>query len=133
MSRRIAALGAAALILTGLIPAVAAAHHSFAMFDPSKPMTLRGKVKELRWTNPHVILLADVSGGPGQPVQTWSAELTSPGNLTRQGWTKRSLVPGQEIILVVNPLRSGARGGSFSKATVVETGKVLTYSLLASN
>ncbi len=72
-----------------------------------------------------------MSGPNGSaPVQEWSIELpTSPGNLTRLGWTKHSLKPGDRILLDFNPLRDGALGGSFKKATVVETGQVLTVNL----
>lgn len=109
------------------VPAVA--HHSFAMFDQAKTVTLTGTVKEFRWVNPHVSLfvLADRTGAA--PV-LWSVELTSPGNLTRLGWSRKSLNPGDKVIVEVNPLRDGQKGGGFRKATLVATGQVLQARLI---
>ncbi|WP_375394408.1 DUF6152 family protein [uncultured Sphingomonas sp.] len=104
------------------------AHHSFAMFDPGKVITLNGTVKEFRWVNPHVSLfvLADHAGAP----ELWAVELTSPGNLTRLGWSRRSLNPGDKIVVQVNPLRNGEKGGGFRKATLVASGQVLEARLI---
>lgn len=108
----------------------ASAHHSFAMFDPAKTVTLQGKVKEFRWVNPHVSLFVDVSGPAGQ-AGVWSVELTSPGNLTRLGWSRQSLKPGDRVAVEVNPLRDGQHGGGFRKATLLDSGQVLQASLIA--
>ena len=72
------ALAGAAAMLTAT-PALA--HHSFAMFDQKKVMTLEGTVTEFQWTNPHAFIEMDASG------QHWSIELNSPNNLKRQGWS----------------------------------------------
>jgi hypothetical protein len=109
------------------IPAYA--HHSFAMFDFNNTMTLKATVKEFRWTNPHVVLLVEGSPKPGTPPEVWSMELTSPGNLTRGGWSRRSFKPGDHIELEFNPLRDGKHGGAFRKATLLETGQVLSSNL----
>jgi hypothetical protein len=115
-------------VLVGLLAGVrpAAAHHSFAMFDFSNTMKFKGTVKEFRWTNPHVILLVEAAPKPGQAAEVWSMELTSPGNLTRIGWSRRSFKPGDRIELEFNPLRDGKHGGAFRKATLLDTGQVLT-------
>ena len=118
---------AAALVLGLSAPAAPAlAHHSFAMFDFTKTLTLRGTVKEFQWTNPHVVLWVETDPVGTDPAVTWSAELTSPGNLTRNGWTRQSLKPGDKIELELNPLRDGKHGGGFHKATLLATGQVLT-------
>jgi hypothetical protein len=109
----------------------AAAHHSFAMFDFSKTMTVKATVKEFRWTNPHVALLVEFSPQPGAPSEVWSMELTSPGNLTRGGWTRHSFKPGDRVELVFNPLRDGKHGGAFDKATFLDTGQVISSDLRA--
>jgi hypothetical protein len=106
-----------------------AAHHSIAMFDTSRTVTLHGTVNKFEWINPHVLLWVDVAGQNGEKPQLWVAELGSPGTLTRNGWSKRSFLPGAKIILDVGPLRDGKTGGFFKKATLVESGQVLTYSL----
>ncbi len=60
----------------------------------------------------------------------WTVELTSPGNLTRLGWSRKSLNPGDKVIVEVNPLRDGQKGGGFRKATLVATGQVLQARLI---
>jgi hypothetical protein len=112
----------AAIALLGL-PAMAQAHHSFAMFDATKTVTLKGVVKEFQWSNPHVILWVYADPAAAGPAELWSIELTSPGNLTRQGWTRQSLKAGDKVSVDINPLRDGERGGAIKKATNLETGQ----------
>jgi hypothetical protein len=125
-----------ALLLTALalgVIAPAAAHHSFAMFDFEKTISCSATVKEFRWTNPHVTLLIDAAPNPGEPVETWSLELTSPGNLTRLGWTHSSFKPGDKIDIQFNPLRDGKHGGAFRQAKNQATGQVLASSVRDAN
>ena len=99
----------AALALFVAVPALA--HHSFAMFDQTKVMTLDGTVHEFQWTNPHSFIELDVvSGGR---TQRWSIELNSPNNLTRQGWRRTSLKAGERVSVRIAPLRNGHPGGLF--------------------
>jgi len=120
------------MVLAALTVALpVAAHHSFAMFDFSKTMTVKGTVTEFRWTNPHVALLVQLDPQPGASPDVWSMELTSPGNLTRGGWTRHSFKPGDRIELVFNPLRDGRHGGAFDKATILSTGQVISSDLRA--
>ena len=107
MTRRLAAV-AAGLALAS-VPALA--HHSFAMFDQTKQMTLEGTVHEFQWTNPHSFIELDVENR-GR-TQRWSIELNSPNNLTRQGWRRTSLRAGERISVRVAPLRNGHPGGLF--------------------
>ena len=102
------AIAACAAVLAA-VPALA--HHSFAMFDQRKLMTLEGTVHEFQWTNPHSFIELDVAG-EGRP-QRWSIELNSPNNLKRQGWTRAALKRGDRISLRMNPLRDGSHGGLF--------------------
>lgn len=120
---------ALALSATVALVGTASAHHSFAMFDPAKVITLQGKVKEFRWVNPHVSLFVDVAAPAGQSG-VWSVELTSPGNLTRLGWSRQSLKPGDRVSVEVNPLRDGQHGGGFRKATLLDNGTVLQANLI---
>ena len=120
------------LVLASLALALpVAAHHSFAMFDFTKTMTVKGTVTEFRWTNPHVALLVQFDPKPGAAPELWSMELTSPGNLTRGGWTRHSFKPGYRIDLEFYPLRDGKHGGAFNKATFLATGQVITSNLRA--
>jgi len=123
---RMSALAALGLALGLLATAPAMAHHSFAMFDFNRTVTLKGTVKEFQWTNPHVILWVETDpAGTDAPVM-WSAELTSPGNLMRNGWSHQTLKPGDKIELELNPLRDGKHGGGFHRATLLATGQELT-------
>jgi hypothetical protein len=108
----------------------AQAHHSFAMYDPSVTIHLDGTVKEFQWTNPHALLWVVGVTKPGADPTLWTIELpTSPGNLSRLGWTKHSLSPGDRVVVELNPLRDGQHGGSFRKMTLVATGQVLLVNL----
>ena len=114
------------ITMTGLVLALVAAqavsHHSFAMFDQSQRITLKGKVTEFQWTNPHAFIEVDVV--VGGKLQRWSIELNSPNNLKRQGWSRNALKPGDHIVLRANPLRDGKTGGLFLDV-VLPNGKVL--------
>jgi hypothetical protein len=110
-----------------VIDAPAQAHHSFAMYDSTKLVTVTGTVKEFQWTNPHAILWVYAEPDKGGQGELWSFELsTSPGPLSRLGWTKHSLKPGDKVAVDMNPLRDNQHGGSLKKATLLLTGQVLT-------
>jgi hypothetical protein len=117
------------MVLTAAVQMPASAHHSFAMFDFSNTIQFNATVKEFRWTNPHVVLLVEGSPKPGTPSELWSMELTSPGNLTRMGWSRHSFKPGDAIELRFNPLRDGKHGGAFKEAKIAATGQVLSSSV----
>jgi hypothetical protein len=114
-----AALGAAAL----MVAAPALAHHSFAMFDRQKEITLKGTVKEFQWTNPHSFIEIEVPDEKGVTT-SYSVEMNSPNNLTRQGWKSTSLKVGDKVVLLMNPLRDGSKGGLFV-SVMLPDGKVL--------
>jgi hypothetical protein len=104
-----------ALGLAGIAVAVCAmpavAHHSFAMFDAGKKVTLAGTVKEFQWTNPHAFILMMVANSDGQAEQ-WSIEMGGPGGLARQGWVPKTLKPGMNVSVTMHPLKEG-HGGQF--------------------
>ena len=102
------------LILAALaIPGPVSAHHSFAMFDQTKTVTLKGKVLEFQWTNPHSWIELEVPNSHGG-ADKWSIELNSPNNLARQGWKRTMLKPGDAVTVTINPLRDGRKGGLFN-------------------
>jgi hypothetical protein len=109
-------------------PPSAVAHHSFAMYEPTKTLTFKGTVKTFQWTNPHTILWVLVQPPDGGPAQEWSLETTSPGVLTRAGWTRLSLKPGDRVSVTLSPLRDGSHGGSLNSVTLLDTGKTLVPS-----
>jgi hypothetical protein len=93
------------------------AHHSFAMFDRSKTVTLVGVVKEWQWLNPHSWLQLYVTDASGAVVE-WSIEGRSPNVLSRRGWNRNMLKPGDKVTVVAYPLKTGAPSGAFAKLTL---------------
>lgn len=86
------------------------AHHSFAMYQRDKTLTLSGTVKEYVWTSPHVMIQVLADTAKTGPV-TWQIEGSSPTVLARGGWTSTLLRPGDRISLGVHPRKDGAAGG----------------------
>jgi hypothetical protein len=120
-------LGAVALaVLMAAVPVFA--HHSFAVYDRTKLLTLKGNVKSFQWTNPHCVVWVLVQPEGGGEPQEWSFETTSPGVLTRGGWTRNSVKPGDRVAVEFYPLRDGSHGGGLSAVTLVDTGQKLTAS-----
>jgi hypothetical protein len=117
-------MGVIVAAMVGAAPP-AVAHHSFAMYEPTKTLTLKGTVKSFQWTNPHVIVWLVVQPEDGGAVQEWSLETTSPGVLTRAGWTRQSLKAGDRVSVTFSPLRDGSRGGGLNSVTLLDTGQTL--------
>jgi hypothetical protein len=102
---------------------MAMAHHSFAMFDQSKPTTLTGTVTAFEWTNPHAYIELDVADEKGA-VKHWSVELGSPSILMQSGWKFKDLKHGDKVTARISPLRSGQPGGLLIQVTLPD-GRVL--------
>ena len=123
------ALFAAGLSLS--LTDLAAAHHSNAAYDTDHPVTMEGTVKTVNWTNPHISFVIEGDARNGEPAKTWVFEVSSPGVLTRSGWTKRSLQPGDHAVFRYAPLRDGNAGGFLLKVTL-PSGQELSYTLMPS-
>ena len=108
---------------------IATAHHSNAAYDLEHLQTMEGTVKTVNWTNPHITFVIEKDVKNGEPASTWVFEVSSPGVLTRSGWTKRSLQPGDHAVFRYAPLRDGNPGGFLLKVTL-PSGQELTYSLM---
>jgi hypothetical protein len=106
-----------ALLLCVAIPA--AAHHSYAMFDGAKQVSLAGTIREFRWTNPHSWIQIDVANEQGG-TDTWNVECGSPNDMARHGWRSTTLKPGDRVTIVINPLRNGEKGGRFISVTLAD-------------
>jgi len=89
------------------------AHHYFPTFDQEHPMQLVGTVKELRYMGPHTFIILEVNDGDGG-TQLWNLEGGPPGGLAFSSWLSNALQPGDELELMIDPLRSGARGGAWN-------------------
>ncbi len=113
---KLKALGLAGIaVVLCAVPALA--HHSFAMFDANKRVTVAGTVKDFQWTNPHAFIVMMVPNGDGQ-LEQWSIEMGGPGGLARQGWVPKTLKPGMSISVTMHPLGDGAHGGQFLAVTL---------------
>jgi hypothetical protein len=123
-----------AILLTALAVSSlpASAHHSFALYDRTKTMTIKGNVKAFQWTNPHVVIWVLVQPEGGGEPQEWGIETTSPGVLTRGGWTRNSIKPGDRVSVEFSPLRDGSHGGGLNSVTLLDTGVKLSASFAAS-
>jgi hypothetical protein len=120
MTRTLAVLALLVAAVTG-----AQAHHSSAMYDQQKTLTLRGVVTQVRWTSPHVNVAVLADPGRGQAAVAWVLEATSPGNLMRAGWTRTSIKIGDRVSVIVAPLRDGTHGGWCRGVTLLDSGKML--------
>jgi hypothetical protein len=89
------------------------AHHSTAIYDSDRPIELAGTVVEWQFVNPHCIIKLESETAGGEPT-VWSLEGSNTAGLFRRGWTPDTLRPGDQIMVTVRPLRSGAPGGNYS-------------------
>ncbi|MXO59660.1 hypothetical protein GRI89_08920 [Altererythrobacter salegens] len=87
-----------------------AAHHSFAMFDNTRSITLHGSVTKFQWTNPHAFLEVEADQ-PGGGTKHYTLEMTSPNMMSRGGWNARTIKTGDVVTVYVSPLRNGSPGG----------------------
>jgi hypothetical protein len=113
--------GAAAILLSG---AVVDAHHSYAMFDQSRRVTVHGTLHALEWTNPHVWVWVSVKDDAGGAV-IFGFETNAPSELTRFfGWKRTALAVGEPVTVDYSPLRSGRNGGALRTLTFAD-GRIL--------
>ena len=113
----ISATVAAAFAATRAAGAPVAAHHSVAAeFDCSKPVTLKGTITKMEWTNPHAWLHIDVKGPDGKVV-AWMIEGGAPNALLRRGWNKESVAPGTAVVLQGFRARDGSNRAGGGEVT----------------
>lgn len=110
----------AALILgcAAILPhaGTARAHHSGAMFDPQRAVTLTGTVRVFQWGNPHCYIQLLVSNAQGV-TEEWSIEMGAPLHLVGRGVRKGTIKAGDQLTVTIRPLRNGDKGGEFMRAT----------------
>jgi len=114
-----AILGAGALVLA---TTVVGAHHSGAMFEREKTVTLTGVVKEFQFTNPHSWLLVDVKNEDGT-VTTWGFEAEGPSTLRRAGIRPSDFRAGTEVTITGRPMKDGRPAAAWVDAVRTEDGK----------
>jgi hypothetical protein len=98
----------------------AQAHHSFAMFDKEKMISISGTLKEFEWTNPHCWLhVVAADPATGKNVE-WAFEMGSITQIQSQGWKVDSVKPGDKITISGHPLKDGSRGGQYRSVKLAD-------------
>ena len=95
-----------------LVATTVFAHHSPIVFDRTKQVTLTGVVTEFRWGNPHSWIHIDVPDADGK-VANWGIEMNPASHLARDGWRSTTLKKGDQVSIVVFPLRNDEKGGQY--------------------
>ena len=114
MTRTLLKTLAAAVLLAASVPVLA--HHSGAMFDDKKEITVTGEVKEFQYTNPHSWLLVNVKAADGT-LTTWGFEAEGPSTMLRAGIKKSDFMPGTPITISGHPMKDGRTAAAWIKAT----------------
>jgi hypothetical protein len=110
------------LALCGGTPALA--HHSFTPYEPDIQFQLDGLVTKFEWKNPHVYIEMDVLDRTGE-MKHWLIEGANPGILNRVGWKWNMIHVGDEISVIVSPLRNGDPG-ALLKAVRLSDGTIFS-------
>ena len=119
-------LALTAAVLLCALPLVA--HHAVsAEFDSSKTVTLKGVVSKVDWVNPHIFVYFDAKDAQGN-IRHWGGETFAPSTLTRTGWTKKTLKPGDEITITVFPSKAGSSFGLVSSVVLADGQKFVPVS-----
>ncbi len=120
--RVVASAAAAFALLAAAAPALA--HHSFASYEPTRQITFKGTVTRFEWANPHVYIHLDARGSDGA-LKHWLIECANPGILDRIGWKWNMIHKGDQIAVIVAPLRSG-EAGALLKAVRLADGRTFS-------
>jgi hypothetical protein len=123
-----ASLNILAAVISLSLAAPLFAHHSFAAeYDANKTVSLKGVVAKLEWTNPHIWVYIDVKSEDGQVVR-WQCEGGAPNSLSRQGWTRKSLKPGDEVQIQGFLAKDGTHTANARSVTFADGKKVFAGS-----
>ena len=110
-------------LLVAATPVVA--HHSFAAeFDAKQPITIKGKVTRVAWTNPHVWIYLNVQDESGK-LTNWGFEMGAPHLVQNRGWTRTTVKIGDELVVVGSRSRDGSNRMNARNVTMASTGKTL--------
>jgi hypothetical protein len=104
------------------------AHHGASVYDRQKLTNFKATITEFRYVNPHVQIFFDVKDETGNVVR-WNCESINPGMLSKQGWTRNTLKPGDQVTIAAFPARLGSPICLFQKLTLAD-GKELQGVLL---
>ncbi len=109
----VAALAGAVIAVSApIVPALA--HHSHAMFEPSREVTVTGTVSAVRFANPHIFLLLEIVDENGE-TSPWTVEMGTVGRMMGLGIAANTFQAGHEVTITMNPLRNGGSGGNYTR------------------
>jgi hypothetical protein len=111
-----AKIAACIAIVVAAFAVQAQAHHSFAMFDQEKMITVEGTLKEFEWSNPHCWLHVNVVNPATGKASEWAFEMGSIGQIAAQGWKSDTVKAGDKIAIDAHPMKDGSRGGQYQAA-----------------
>jgi hypothetical protein len=107
----------AAGLTVGSLPL--SAHHGAAEYDNTKTISLQGTVTALQYLNPHALILFTVKDDRGQTAE-WTAELQSPNLLSRRGWSRSTLKPGDQVVITGHPVKNGVKAMTGQKVVFTD-------------
>ncbi|HEY5568510.1 MAG TPA: DUF6152 family protein [Gammaproteobacteria bacterium] len=100
------------------------AHHSFAAFyDQSAPVTVTGKIVQVRLTNPHSYVFLDVAGEDGD-VERWSFEAGTPSGMIRNGYSPNVIKQGDVVTITGFRARDTSKNAGMLRELVTADGTV---------
>ena len=117
--RRILTAGFFVAVYFVTMPVPGFAHHGTAEYDNSKTISLRGTVTSFKYLNPHVLIDFTVKDETDQAGE-WTAESQSPNLLSRRGWSRSTLKPGDEVILTGHPVKNGVHAMTVQKVVFAD-------------
>jgi Family of unknown function (DUF6152) len=119
LSQRVAVVFSLGCAIACVLSTRVLAHHSFAVYDHTRTLTLRGTVTKFQWTNPHAFIELDVKQSDGS-VKHYSIELTSINMMQRVGWRSNMIKAGDQVTAVVAPLLTGDPVGLGLEVTLAD-------------
>ena len=117
----------ATIVLLPMLTSPVLAHHGNAAWSTTE-VTLKGTVVDYIWRNPHVLLVWTTKDDSGKAVQ-WTGEVGSPESMMADdGWTKQTFKPGDELVLILRPAKSGVPNGVIDQIKRADGTVVMRYS-----
>ncbi len=104
------------VLAVALVPLPAESHHSNVAYEVTKVVTITGVVRAFDWVNPHTWVHVVVDDGKGGTVE-WACEGRAPGILSRAGWTRSSLKPGERVTIDMSPAKDGSKVSIIARVT----------------
>jgi hypothetical protein len=105
-------------VFLGALALPLSAHHGTAGYDLDKVVTVKGTVSDFDWTNPHAVVRISAKNDKGE-TEEWTIELGAPGIMARNGWSKSSMKPGDEVVAETHPAKNGVPSGLSATSTIL--------------